>query len=163
MYKVLLKRKQTFLSLCCSSLKALFSPRSFSTSREGSLAPSSRPCCTRCCILMKTKITGIITILFILLLFELTSPLTRWHIYVGLCVYILSNGGQKVPLPALLILQRCVFFPQLRARRLYTDLQFSYLLLELTRLLFSLDKLTQKNKHMSRFNGLTTLWSSKNG
>lgn len=42
---------QTFLSLCCSSLKELFSPRSFSKSKQGSLAPSSRPCCTRCCML----------------------------------------------------------------------------------------------------------------
>lgn len=46
---------KTFLSLCCSSLRLLFSPLSFSRSRQGSLAPSSRPCWTRCCMLMITR------------------------------------------------------------------------------------------------------------
>lgn len=46
---------KTFLSLCCSSLRLLFSPLSFSRSRQGSLAPSSRPCWTRCCMLIVTR------------------------------------------------------------------------------------------------------------
>lgn len=124
---------QTFLSLCISSLKVPFSPLSFSRSRHGSLAPSSRPCCTRCCMLTGSQKQN---------QDQKGAVIARW-LRSDWRSLLLGDGGQQVPLFALLFLQMNVFLPQLRPGRVQAEFQLAHPVPEQSRLLLGLQQLVQ--------------------
>lgn len=130
---------QTFLSLCTSSLREPFSPLSFSRSRHGSLAPSSRPCCTRCCMLSMSQKHN---------QGEKDAVITHW-LWSDWRSLLLGDGGQQVPLFALLLLQMSVFLPQLRPGCVQAELQLTHPVPQQGRLLLGLQQLVQKTSSAS--------------